>query len=325
MEFIVEKSGERLDRFLTSRLKRFSRSRFQKFIKLGSIKVDGKVILKPSQELKTGGKVEISDEDILLAGKEFAVEPEPDIPLDIVYEDKDIVVINKQPDLMIHPTLSKKKHTLANALVARYPEIIGVGESPFRPGIVHRIDKDTSGLVIVAKNQEAFLFIKNQFLNHTVKKTYLALVEGTPRNEEGIINFQIRSSKTNRFKKVAITKVGTVFKTRSVRSAETSYKIKERFGIFSLIEAFPRTGRTHQIRVHFAAIGHPVAGDSMYGAKQKMVRRARHPERGRRIAKRQMLHAKSLEFVLPGGKRLFLEAPIPEDMLILIDKLRLGK
>ncbi len=301
-----------MDRFLVSHLAKFSRSRIQKFIKSGAIKVDGKIILKPSLKLKIGGKVVISDEDILLAGKEFAVEPEPDIPLDIIYEDKDIVVINKQSDLMIHPTLSKKKHTLANALVARYPEIIGVGESPFRPGIVHRIDKDTSGLVIVAKNQEAFLFIKNQFLNHTVKKTYLALVEGTPKNEEGTINFQIRSSKTNRFKKVAITKAGTVFKTRLVRNAETFYKVKEALGDFSLIEAFPKTGRTHQIRVHLAAIGCPIVGDEMYGAKSK-------------IAKRQMLHARAIEFAAPNGKKLSLEAPIPEDMCILIDKLRLGK
>mgnify|MGYP001602558445 CR=1 FL=1 len=309
MEFIVEKSGERLDKFLTSHLKRFSRSRFQKFIKSGSVKVDGKVILKPSLELKIGGKVEVSDEDILAAEKEFMIEPESGIPLDVVYEDKDIVVINKQAGLIVHPTLSKKKHTLANALVERYPEIIGVGESPFRPGIVHRIDKDTSGLVIIAKNQEAFMFIKKQFLNHTVKKTYSALVEGVPKAEEGIINFQIRPSKENRFKKVAITKPGTVFKTRSVRNAETSYKVKERFWGFSLIDAFPKTGRTHQIRVHFAAIGCPIAGDEMYGAKSK-------------IAKRQMLHARAIEFIAPSGKKLSLEIDLPDDMKKIIGKLR---
>jgi len=307
MEFIPEKSGERLDKFLTSRLVKFSRSKIQRLIKDGSIKINGTVPAKTGIFLKAGDTVDVAEEK--LNEEEFRVEPEKDIPLDIIYEDKDIVVINKQPDLMVHPTLSKRTHTLANALVARYPKIIGVGESPFRPGIVHRIDKDTSGLIIVAKNQKAFMFVKNQFINHTVKKTYLALVEGTPKEKEMTISFRIRPSRTNRFKKVAIMKVGTVSGKKSVRTAETFYKVKERLGKFSLIEAFPKTGRTHQIRVHFAAIGCPIAGDEMYGAKSK-------------IAKRQMLHAEAIEFIAPNGKKLSLKAEIPEDMGGVLKELR---
>ena len=305
MEFISEKSGERLDKFLAARLPIFSRTRLQEFIRAGDVLVNGKVIAKSGFSLKKGDVVFMPEEKTAVIEKEFIIEPESGIPLDIVYEDKDIAVINKQAGLIVHPTPRQQRHTLANALVAHYPKITGVGESPLRPGIVHRLDRDTSGLMVIAKNQKAFLFLKNQFVGRTISKTYVALVEGIPDKKEGIIKFQIRPSRSNRLKKVAVKTLDMSGK-KSVRTAETYYKVREAVGgEYSLIEAMPKTGRTHQIRVHLSAIGHPVVGDSMYGAKKT-------------VAKRQMLHAYRLEFTAPNGRRLKLEAPMPEDMSSLI-------
>lgn len=305
MELISEKSGERLDKFLAVHSPKFSRTRFQELIKAGDVKVNGKVVLKSGFSLKIGDKVVIPEEKYSVDEKEFVVDPDPEIPFDIVYEDKDIVVLNKQPGLIVHPTPNYRHHTLANALVARYPKIAGVGESPLRPGIVHRLDKDTSGLIVVAKNQKAFLFLKNQFVGRTISKTYIALVEGIPVKKEGVIQFQIRPSTSNRLKKVAVKKLDKSGK-KSVRAAETDYKVRETVGDgFSLVEARPKTGRTHQIRVHLSAIGHPVVGDVMYGAKKISARR-------------HMLHAYRLEFTAPNGRRLKLEAPMPDDMSSLI-------
>ncbi len=305
MEFISEKSGERLDKFLAVSLPEVSRTRFQELIKSGDISVNGKKVLKAGFSLKAGDKIVVPEEKYSVNEKEFIVDPDPEIPLDIVYEDKDIIVLNKQAGLIVHPTLKQPHHTLANALVAHYPKITGVGESPLRPGIVHRLDKDTSGLMVVAKNQKAFLFLKNQFVGRTISKTYIALAEGVPEKKEGVIQFQIRPSTSNRLRKVAVKKFDRSGK-KSVRAAETNYRVREIVGDgYSLIEAMPKTGRTHQIRVHLSAIGHPVVGDFMYGAKKP-------------IAKRQMLHAYRLEFTAPKGRRLKLEAPMPEDMTSLI-------
>lgn len=308
MEFVVEESG-RLDKFLAMRYAKFSRTRFQRLIKDSAIMVNGKIIYKSGLKLKIGDKVSVSDEAIHSIGKDFLIAPEKDISLEIIYEDKDIAVINKQAGLLVHPTANQRHHTLANALVAKYPKIINVGESPLRPGIVHRLDKDTSGLMAVAKNQKAFLFLKNQFLGRTVSKTYLALVEGIPAENEGVIRFSIRPSRTNRSKKVAVKKSDKSGK-KSIRSAETGYLVKEKIGkFFSLVEAMPKTGRTHQIRVHLSAIGHPVVGDYLYSAKKN-------------LAKRQMLHAYRIEFTAPNGRRLKLEAPMPEDMKQVISRLK---
>ena len=209
MEFISEQSNERLDKFLAAHLIKFSRSRFQRIIKNAAIKVNGHFVTKSGFKLKKGDRIVIPEEEILKPSqaKEFTVQPEPNIPLNVVYEDDDIVVINKPAGLLTHPTLSQPCHTLVNALVARYPEIIKVGESPLRPGIVHRLDKDTSGLLVAAKNQKAFLFLKEQFLKREVTKKYLALVEGAPKEKEGVIEYDIRPSKKFRLKKVAVQRV----------------------------------------------------------------------------------------------------------------------
>ncbi len=317
MEFLVEASGERLDRFLTAHLEKFSRTRFQKLIKDGAIKVNGIVIGKPGFRLKIGDKISIEDARFLLPEKEFIVEPDPTIPLDVVYEDDDIVVINKQAGLVVHPTPRQHRNTLANALVARYPDIAHVGESTLRPGIVHRLDKDTSGLMVIAKNHDAFVFLKNQFLDHSVSKIYLALVEGVPAEKKGVIDFQIRPSTLNRLKKVAVRHLDTSGK-KSIRSAETHYKIKNKIGDgFALLEVTPKTGRTHQIRVHLNAIGHSVVGDTMYHAKNQK-------DHGllKELMQRQMLHAYRLKFTAPNGKRMDLEAPMPADMAALIKAMK---
>lgn len=317
MEFLVEASEERLDKFLTAKLEKFSRTRFQKLIKDGAVKVNGIVVEKPGFRLKTGDKITIEDSEFLLPDKEFVVEPDPNIPLEIIYEDKDIVVINKQAGLVVHPTPRQHRHTLANALVAKYPSIASVGESTLRPGIVHRLDKDTSGLMAIAKNQNAFMFLKQQFLEHTVTKIYLALVEGMPAEKKGVITFQIRPSVLNRLKKIAVRHLDTSGR-KSIRSAETHYKIKNKIGDnFALLEVTPKTGRTHQIRVHLNAIGHAVLGDTMYHAKNPKDYGAL-----KELMKRQMLHAYRLKLTAPSGKKLELEAPMPADMTALIKALK---
>ena len=300
MEFHAEKN-ERLDKFLAAHYASVSRSRFQRLIKDGAVKVNDRLVIKPSLKLKLEDRIVINEEKLSNARKDFAIEPEPDIPLNIAYEDKDILVIDKPAGLLVHPTPSQRQHTLANALIALYPNIINVGENPLRPGIVHRLDKDTSGLIIVAKNQNAFLAMKRQFLKKTIIKKYLALVEGVPRDKEGVIEYDIRPSKKNRLKKVAVTKLSEE-KKKSRRAAKTLYKIRETFGEkFALVEIQPLTGRTHQIRVHLAAIGTPIVGDTLYSSKSKLL-------------KRQFLHAYYLKFTAPNGTPLALEAELPEDL-----------
>lgn len=325
MELRAE-TNERLDKFLTGKLNQFSRSQIQRMIKNGAIKINGRVVLKPATELRPGDRLDISEGKIPQLGKAaaFTVEPE-NIPINIVYEDKDIVVINKPAGLLTHPTPSEPVHTLANALVARYPEMAKVGESPFRPGIVHRLDKDTSGLIIAAKHQEAFEFIKGQFLKRVVMKKYLALVEGVPSNEEGVIEYSIRPSKKFRLKKVAVKQPFDKLRTRkSTRVAKTLYKIKEvlrpassklqrgeqaQDKSYALLEVTPLTGRTHQIRVHLSAIGHPIVGDRLYGSKSKLL-------------ERQFLHAYYLKFTAPNGASLALKIDLPEDLKETLAKLK---
>lgn len=306
MEFKAEKDKERLDKFLAAHYTGLSRSQFQKAIQSGAIKVNGQIITKPGFLLKNNDRIVILEEKIIAPGKEFPIEPEPEIPLNIAYEDKDILIINKPAGLLVHPTLSQKRHTLVNALIARYPDIKNVGESPLRPGIVHRLDKDTSGLMLVAKNQPAFEFLKEQFLKRKVTKKYLALVEGVLAQKEGVIEYDIRPSKQNRLRKVAIKKDEPQKKSR--RTAKTDYKVRQIIdNKFTLLEVSPLTGRTHQIRVHLAAIGHPVVGDKMYGSKRKI--------------KRQFLHAYYLKFTAPNGAPLALEADLPDDLQSVLSQI----
>lgn len=309
MEYVVREPNTRLDKFLVEQLPEFSRMQIQRMIKAHDVLVNDKPIAKTGFKLSVGDRVAASKERVVPLRAPATVTPETGISLDILYEDNDILVINKPAGLMTHPTNVTPSHTLANALVAHYPSIATVGENPLRPGIVHRLDKDTSGLMVIAKTQPAFDSLKKQFLDRTVVKSYLALVHGVPSEKEGVITFPIRPSKQNRSKKVAVLSPFARIQ-KSVRPAITRYHIQEIFGDrFALLEVVPKTGRTHQIRVHLAAIHHPVVGDLLYGAEESSI-------------KRQFLHAAHLQFQKLDGATAIFDAPLPEELADFLKSLQ---
>ena len=227
--------------------------------------------------------------------------PKEDIK--IIYEDKDILAVNKPAGLLVHLDPKKKRkdeETLVGWLIEKYSGIKEVGDDPeLRPGIVHRLDKETSGVLVIAKNQEAFERLKSQFQKREVKKEYLALVRGVLKEPSGVIDLPIGKSKKDFRKKTSLGKMAG-----KVREAVTEYEVVKRFGGYTLVKVFPKTGRTHQIRVHFKAIGHPVVCDKLYGPKkQDCLGLQRH-----------FLHASSLEIALPSGGRIKLEADLPDDL-----------
>jgi len=224
----------------------------------------------------------------------------------IIYEDDDILAVNKPAGLLVHGTHNlKHEASLADWLVKNYPSIKDVGEDKSRPGIVHRLDKDTSGVLLIAKNQKAFEYLKEQFQNRKIKKKYIALVEGKVKGKKGIVDMPIGKSKSDFRKKTA----GGVM-TGKIREAITEYKVLERFPGYTLVEVFPKTGRTHQIRVHFKALGHPLVCDKLYGLKTAACPFG---------LGRHFLHANSLEFSLPNGSRINLEADLPDDLQNALD------
>ena len=247
---------------------------------------------------------------------QIKLEPDFNIPLDVVYEDEDIIILNKQSGISVHPSINELSGTIANALIAKYPEIIGIGEDPIRPGIVHRLDKDTSGLLVVARNQKSFEFLKKEWQEGRVVKKYFALVWGCPKKESGeIVSKLTRSPKD--FRKRVVIKPGK--KTLAGKLAVTEYKVIKKFSArggsafggkdYSLIEVYPKTGRTHQIRIHMASLGHQIVGDKVYGKKRQA------PEG----LNRQFLHAHYLSFSLPAqaglfGRKLAFEADLPDDL-----------
>ena len=247
--------------------------------------------------------------------KSIKLEPDFKIPLDVVYEDQDVVVLNKQAGISVHPSINEPSGTIANALIAKYPEIKNVGDPStssgqenLRPGIVHRLDKDTSGLLVIARNQKTFEFLKKEWQEGRVVKKYFALVWGRPKSESGKIESELARS-PKEFRKRVVVKPGK--RALAGKLAITNYKVIKKYGDFSLVEISPKTGRMHQIRVHMASIGHPIAGDKVYG-KNKPV-----PEG----LTRQFLHAYYLKFSLPNGKSLALEADLPQDLERILTKL----
>jgi len=313
MEFLAQQSGERLDKFLASRLPRLSRTKIQQLIKSGVVMINMKTVSKAGLKLKQNDRITLPDKKLIAIQPDLQLKPDPTIPLNIIYENDDMVIINKPAGLLTHPTANQRQHTLVNALLAKYPEIKNVGENPLRPGIVHRLDKDTSGLIIVAKNQQTFLYLKNQFGKRAITKKYLALVEGVPKQKVGMIEYAIRPSKYNRLKKVAVkfpdqilvrNSMEQLQAKKSYRAAQTKYKVKEIIkNKFALLEVEPLTGRTHQIRVHLAAIGHPIVGDKLYGSRDQKIKIAR-----------QFLHAYYLKLTLPNGTLLEVEIELPEEL-----------
>jgi len=294
-----EAAKQRLDLFLAGQLPQYSRSRLQQLIKGGSVRVNGKPA-RPRQIVRTGDTV-----DLAAPAPVKTENAAQDIPLDILFEDNDLLVINKPPGLVVHPGAGHRDQTLVNALLHHCKNLSGIGGEE-RPGIVHRLDKDTSGCLIVATNDEAHRDLAAQFAGRTVDKLYLALVAGNLRSKAGSIDARIARHPVHRQRM-------TVVSTRG-RSARTDYRVAKEGAAGSLIECRIHSGRTHQIRVHLYQLGHPVLGDKLYA-----------PKLARGFA-RQMLHAWKVAFNHPRTKqRLRFEAPIPSDFEEAIKRLELRK
>jgi 23S rRNA pseudouridine1911/1915/1917 synthase len=302
----------RIDKYLHRRFSNFSRVMLQEIIKAGGVKVNGKPV-KPSFQINPGDIVELTLPE--LPSKDI---PAEDIPLNIIYEDSDIIVLNKPPNMIVHPARGNTYGTLVNALVFHSDKLSsGLGE--FRPGIVHRLDKNTTGVMVVAKNDIAQWKIAKQFEQRKTKKSYLAIVHGTPDLTADRINAPLGVHPKVR-EKYAIRETG--------KEAITFYKVIESFRGFSLLELNPKTGRTHQIRVHLSSIKHPIVGDDMYGGKLVYPWQLADEEPAVQapVISRVALHAWTLEFIHPTTKKpVKFEAPLPEDMqnaLVLLRKYR---
>jgi 23S rRNA pseudouridine1911/1915/1917 synthase len=296
----VDRPAARLDQWLAQAIPQLSRSQLQKLIRQGQVLVAGQPV-RPSAALQPGDIVTVH----LPALEPTALRPET-TPLDVVYEDDDLVVINKPAGMVVHPAQGHSSGTLVNALLARYPDLAGLIEddagSADRPGIVHRLDRDTSGLMIVARTPAALRRLQQQFKSRTVEKIYLALVFGRPEAAEGIIDVPL--GRDPRFRqKIAPRPDG--------KPARTHYRIIEDFGAYSLLEIGLETGRTHQIRVHLAWLKCPVVGDTVYGRKKNALG-----------LKRQFLHAWRLAFQHPRtGETIQLEAPLDAHLQAILSQL----
>jgi len=293
LEFLVD-SGRRtlrLDVFLSESQNEFSRSRLKKLIEQGHALVND----SPAQakyKLKTGDKIILS----IPASSASKIKAES-IPLKIIYEDKALLAIDKPAGMVVHPAPGHARGTLVNALLNYCSDLSGIGGVE-RPGIIHRLDKDTSGVVLVAKNETAHRALSRQFKSRLIKKTYIALVLGLMKPASGIIETSIGRHKINRKKMAANIDRG--------REAETRYEVVETFRHFSYLRVFPKTGRTHQIRVHLASIHHPILGDKLYGGKIAASYKQ---------MPRQALHAHKIEIIHPiSEKPLVFEAPVPADI-----------
>ncbi|MEA3428153.1 MAG: RluA family pseudouridine synthase [Thermodesulfobacteriota bacterium] len=294
-------SGKRLDIVVASRTSNCSRSLSASLIRKGKILVQG-TIKKPGYLVKTKDEIR----GAIPLAESIQYKPEP-FEIDILFEDKDIIVINKQAGIVVHPAPGHYTGTLVNRLLYHCRMLEGVGEKS-RPGIVHRLDKDTSGVLLVAKNEVSYNSLTAQFKSRMIKKDYLALVHEKFESDSGKISFPIGRHPVDRKRMSNITRKG--------RSAETLWKVVERFHNITLLELNLKTGRTHQIRVHCAAINHPVVGDRVYG-------RCKTIKNINKAIPRQMLHAWRLELTHPATKeRISFEAPIPQDMSDLIKTLR---
>lgn len=311
-----ENKGERLDSFLASHDQEISRSAFQRLIDEGFVKVDG-LPAKISHKVKAGEVISY----VIPPPKPSKIMPEK-LPIDIVYEDEDLIVINKPKGMAVHPAPGTPAGTLVNALLAHCKGLSAIGGTE-RPGIVHRLDKDTSGLIVVAKNDEAHHALQKQIQARTAERKYLALVWGNPRFEHAIVDAPIGRHPVDR-KKMAVIESPT---THRARAAVTDIRVIERFGSFTLIEAKLQTGRTHQIRVHSAYAGHPVVGDPVYSGNRRLQsgRKEFVTEVNHLIdaLHGQALHAYNLNFDHPSTrKRLEFTAPMPEEMERLVAYIR---
>src|ERR1043165_7504742 len=312
-------AGWRLDRFLAAALPGFSRSRLRQLLEEEAVFLGARKIKEPNHRVKPG------DTYMVIVPPTLPAAPQgQDMPLEVIYEDKDLIVINKPAGLVVHPAAGNPDGTLVNALIAHCGEknlAIG-GEA--RPGIVHRLDMDTSGLLVAAKNERAMTSLAKQFANHTIERAYNAIVWGSPRDSTGLIESQIGRSQFHR-KRMAVLRAGG-------KTARTRYKVIEKFGpaarpFASLIECRLETGRTHQIRVHLTHLGHPLVGDPQYG-RARRAPRAKNPDEEKAFQaadafNRQALHAFILGFQHPTlHKPMRFESPWPADFAALVAALR---
>jgi 23S rRNA pseudouridine1911/1915/1917 synthase len=298
--FSFEKeTSERLDSFLTTRLPEFSRTRIQGLIKEGFVKVGAETVTKTGRNLEPMEMVEIRIPPLIPS--QLIAE---DIPLEIIFENKDMILVNKPAGMVVHPAPGHSNGTLVQAALNYIPNLEGIGGEE-RPGIVHRLDKDTSGLIMVAKNEVAHRHLQDQFRDRNVEKTYLALVDGKPPTPSGRVEAPIGRNSSHR-------KLMSVVLQERGRQAITEYRTIEKFPSHTLLEIHPLTGRTHQIRVHMAFLGCPVTADKVYGKHKPTVELNRH-----------FLHAYRIKIILPGEKqaRIF-EATLPDDLLQVLSHLR---
>ncbi len=310
-EFIVapHEAGSRLDTYLSLRDLGLSRSQIKKFIDEKLVRVNS-IYTRVSHRLRSGDIVEITRREPVAC----SALPQ-DIPLAITYEDKHILVLDKPSGMVVHPAAGHAENTIVNAILHHCQDLSGIGGT-LRPGIVHRLDKGTSGLLVVAKSDAAHEGLAGQFKRHEVKKTYKALVWGNPRENQGVIELPLGRHPIDRKK----------MSTRSRRGKEaiTHWRVHERFGIATMLDVDIVTGRTHQIRVHLSALGHPVVGDTVYGSAKKADNVPNTSVRSKlKAMKRQALHATRIGFVHPVTlQEMILTSPLPDDMAELSDFLR---
>ncbi len=297
--FVAEESYKRLDVFLSDQTEEYTRSRLKKLIEEGQVCVNGQVTYKAGTEIKRGDSVLITVPEAV----EYTAKPE-NIPIEIVYEDGDFAVVNKPQGMMVHVGNGNENGTLVNALLYALDRLSGIG-GVLRPGIVHRIDKDTTGLLVVAKNDRAHVSLASQIAEKTCHRTYLALLEGNLKEERGRVVTDIGRHPTDRLK-MAVLPEG------KGKTAVTDFEVVTRFGgEFTLCKFHLQTGRTHQIRVHAKHLGHPVAGDPVYGYKKQKIK-----------ADGQLLHAYRLELTHPtSGERMTFTAPLPTAFQEILEKL----
>lgn len=303
-----DEAGLRLDAWLARRLPTLSRSRIQALIEQGEVRLD-QAAARPAARVRPGQSALVRVPEATPA----LPQPEP-IPLRVVHEDAALLVIDKPPGLVVHPGAGTPHGTLVNALLAHVADLSGIG-GVLRPGIVHRLDRGTSGLIVVAKNDAAHQALARQFAARAVEKEYLALVLGVPARTSGEIALPIGRDPVQRKK----------MSTRAprARDARTSWKLEERFDGAALLRVRIHTGRTHQIRVHLAAAGHPVAGDRVYGGSRAPASRRKGAREALSSLERPALHAARLAFTHPeSGERLVLEAPLPPDLAGVLSALR---
>ena len=296
VSYTMDTAGERLDRFLARMQPELTRSHIQKLITSGDVQVNGRA-QKPGYKSRGGETVTFT----LPEPETTEILPE-NLPLDILYEDEDIIVVNKARGMVVHPAAGVTTGTLVNALLYHCKDLSGIN-GEIRPGIVHRLDKDTSGVMVCAKNDRAHVSLAEQIKEKTAMRTYIAIVHGNIAEESGTIKGAIGRHPTER-KQMAIVEGG--------KPAVTHFRVLERYGAYTLVECRLETGRTHQIRVHMTSIGHPLVGDPKYGHRKNPFHIAG-----------QALHSKKLTLTHPRtGERMSFEAEVPEDMMEIIKKLR---